>query len=191
MSEKEMLQKKFEAQDAEARRAAGAPRPPPRKVSNSSIGRPTPAPPGSVKVLTALEEKALLKARYDAEDAGSKPKVNGNAVYTNGGGLSSPSSSASAPSTPPVPPPLMPRPPVEYIQETQEEDARVSRFVTAGGLPPMEEELPTSLSPSSSILRKQTSPGPGLDVTPFTPFTPGFDAKLPGPPPPLPPKPAE
>jgi hypothetical protein len=190
MSEKEMLQKKFDAQDAEARRVAGAPRPPPRKVSNSSIGRPTPAPPGPVKVLTALEEKSLLKARYDAE-AGSKPNTNGNAVYTNGGGLSSPSSSASAPSTPPVPPPLMPRPPVEYIQETQEEDARVSRFVTAGVLPPMEEEprLPTSLSPSSSLLRKSTNPG--LDVAPFTPFTPGFDAKLPGPPPPLPPKPAE
>ncbi|KAJ6546448.1 hypothetical protein DFH09DRAFT_643262 [Mycena vulgaris] len=190
LSEKELLQKRFDAQDAEARRAAGAPRPPPRKASNSSIGRPAPAPPGSVKVLTALEEKALLKARYDAEDAGSKPRVNGNAVYTNGGGLSSPSSSASATSSPPVPPPLMPRPPVEYIQETQEEDARVSRFVTAGVLPPMEEEphLPaTSLSPSSSILRKS----PGIDVAPFTPFTPGFDAKLPGPPPPLPPKPAE
>ncbi|KAJ7694127.1 hypothetical protein B0H17DRAFT_1330075 [Mycena rosella] len=190
LSEKEMLQRKFDAQDAEARRAAGAPRPPPRKVSNSSLGRPTPAASGPVKVLTALEEKALLKARYDAENAGSKPKVNGNAVYTNGSGLSSPSS-ASAPSTPPVPPPLMPRPPVEYIQETQEEDARVSRFVTAGVLPPMEEEprLPTSVSPSSSILRKSTTPG--LDVAPFTPFTPGFDAKLPGPPPPLPPKPAE
>ncbi|KAJ7489938.1 hypothetical protein B0H11DRAFT_1047384 [Mycena galericulata] len=190
LSEKEILQKKFDAQDAEARRVAGAPRPPPRKVSNSSLGRPTPAPPGSVKVLTALEEKALLRAKYDAEDAGSKPKTNGNTVYTNGGGLSSPSSSASTPTTPPVPPPLKPRPPVEYIQETQEEDARVSRFVTAGVLP-MEEEshLPTSLSPSPSLLRKSTSPG--LDVAPFTPFTPGFDAKLPGPPPPLPPKPAE
>ncbi|KAJ7135025.1 hypothetical protein C8R43DRAFT_1204471 [Mycena crocata] len=191
LSEKEMLQKRFDAQDAEARQAAGAPRPPPRKVSNSSLGRPTPAPPGSAKILTALEEKALLKARYDAEDAVSKPKVNGNTVYTNGGGLSSPSSSASTPSTPPVPPPLMPRPPVEYIQETQEEDARVSRFVTAGGLPPMEEEpqLPSSLTSSPSLVRKSTSPG--LDVAPFTPFTPGFDAKLPGPPPPLPPKPAE
>ncbi|KAJ7098146.1 hypothetical protein B0H15DRAFT_646846 [Mycena belliarum] len=186
-SEKELLQRRFDAQDAEARRAAGAPRPPPRKVSNSSIGRPTPTTPTPVKVLTALEEKALLKAKYDAEDAGAKPRVNGNAVYTNGGGLSSPSPSASSPSTPPVPPPLMPRPPVQYIQETQEEDARVSRFVTAGVLP--EEPLPASLSSSSSILRKSTTPG--LDVTPFTPFTPGFEAKLPGPPPPLPPKPAE
>ncbi|KAJ6623396.1 hypothetical protein B0H10DRAFT_787600 [Mycena sp. CBHHK59/15] len=197
LSEKEILQRKFDSQDAQAR-SASAPRPPPRKVSNSSIaGRPTPAPPGAAKILTALEEKALLKAKYDAEDNSStpKPKVNGNgngsAVYTNGGGLSSPSSSASAPPTPPVPPPLMPRPPVEYIQETQEEDARVSRFVTAGVLPPMDEEaaLPTSLSPSSSLLRKSASPG--LDIQPFTPFTSGFDAKLPGPPPPLPPKPAE
>ncbi|KAJ6547334.1 hypothetical protein B0H19DRAFT_1165088 [Mycena capillaripes] len=197
LSEKETLQRRFDAQDAEARRAAGAPRPPPRKESNSSIGRPTLPPPGPVKILTALEEKALLKARYDAEDAGSKPKVNGNgnAVYTNGGGLSSPSSSTSSPSTPPVPPPLKPRPPVEYIQETQEEDARVSRFVTAGAVP-MEDDLhpTTSLTPSPSLLRKSpTSPGAGLDVAPFTPFTPGFgsDPKLPGPPPPLPPKPAE
>ncbi|KAJ7046549.1 hypothetical protein C8F04DRAFT_1060888 [Mycena alexandri] len=192
MAEKVMLQKRFDAQDAEARRAAGIPRPPPRKESNSSMGRPTPPSPGPVKVLSALEEKALLKARYDAEDAASKPKVNGNGVYTNGGGLSSPSSSVSTPSTPPVPPPLMPRPPVEYIQETQEEDARVSRFVTAGVVPPTLEEEPhlpaTTLSPSPSLVRKAT---PGLDVAPFTPFTPGFDAKLPGPPPPLPPKPAE
>lgn len=196
LSEKELLQRKFDAQDAEARRAAAAPRPPPRKVSNSSIGRPTPAAPGAVKVLTALEEKTLLKAKYDAEDTIPKPKVNGNghgsAVYTNGGGLTSPSSSVSTPSTPPIPPPLMPRPPVEYIQETQEEDARVSRFVTAGVLPPIEEPIllrSNSLSPSSSIARKSGNPGLGLD--PFTPFTPGFDSKLPGPPPPLPPKPAE
>jgi hypothetical protein len=186
LSEKEILQRKFDAQD----RAAGVPRPPPRKESNSSIGRPTPAPPGSVKVLTALEEKALLKAKFDAEDGGFKPKLNGNSVYTNGGGLSSPSSSASVPSTPPVPPPLKPRPPVEYIQETQEEDARVSRFVTAGAVPLEDERLPATLTPSPSLLRKST-PTPGLDVSPFTPFTPGFDAKLPGPPPPLPPKPAE
>ncbi|KAF8212472.1 hypothetical protein K438DRAFT_1806557 [Mycena galopus ATCC 62051] len=191
-AEKQMLQKKFEAQDAETRRAAGAPQPPPRKASNSSLSRPTPPSPAPVKVLTALEEKALLKSKYDAEDAGSKPKVNGNgnAVYTNG--LSSPSSSASTPTTPPVPPPLKPRPPVEYIQETQEEDLRVSRFVTAGVVP-AEEILPSihpsTLSPSPSLLRKSTSPG--LDVAPFTPFTPGFDPKLPGPPPPLPPKPAE
>ncbi|KAJ7273483.1 hypothetical protein B0H12DRAFT_494380 [Mycena haematopus] len=192
LAEKQMLQKKFEAQDAEARRAAGAPQPPPRKASNSSLSRPTPLSPGPVKVLTALEEKALLKSKYDAEDAASKPKVNGNGngntVYTNGGGLSSPSSSASTPSTPPVPPPLKPRPPVEYIQETQEEDLRVSRFVTAGVVP-AEEILPSTLSPSPSLLRKSTSPG--LDVAPFTPFTPGFEPKLPGPPPPLPPKPAE
>ncbi|KAJ6455813.1 hypothetical protein C8R45DRAFT_1035797 [Mycena sanguinolenta] len=187
-AEKQMLQRKFDAQDAEVRRAAGAPQPPPRKVSNSSLSRPTPPSPAPVKVLTALEEKALLKAKYDADDAASKPKVNGNGntVYTNGGGLSSPPSSASAPPTPPVPPPLKPRPPVEYIQETQEEDLRVSRFVTAGVVP-AEEILPSTLSPSPSLLRKST---PGIDIAPFTPFSPGFEQpKLPGPPPPLPPKP--
>ncbi|KAK7023762.1 high-temperature-induced dauer-formation protein-domain-containing protein [Favolaschia claudopus] len=185
--EKQMLQRKFEAQDAESRRAAGVPQPPPRKASNSSLSRPTPTSPGPVKILTALEEKALLKARYENEDAPSKPKVNGNSIHTNGGGFSSPSSSVSTPSTPPAPPPLKPRPPVEYIQETQEEDLRVSQFVTSGVVS-AEEVLPSTLSPSPSVRK---SSAPGLDVAPFTPFSPGFDPKLPGPPPPLPPKPAE
>ncbi|KAJ7063077.1 hypothetical protein C8F01DRAFT_1131451 [Mycena amicta] len=173
LSEKDLLQRKFDAQDAEARRAAGAPSPPPRSMSSPPVGRPS----GGTQILTAVEEKALLKAKYDAQD---KPKVNGhNAGYTNGIGLSSPSS--STPSTPPIPPPLMPRPPAEYIQETQEEDARVSRFVTSNTVPSIDEDpLPTSLSHSPSLM-----------FTPFTPFTPGFDPKMPGPPPPLPPKPAE
>ncbi|KAF7295126.1 hypothetical protein MIND_01051100 [Mycena indigotica] len=188
LSEKEIIQRKFDAQDAQARQNTGAPSPPPRTMS--PVGRPKPAPPAGSRILTAAEEKALLKAKYDAENA-STPLTNGNAVHTNGGGLSSPSSSVSAPSTPPIPPPLMPRPPAEYIQETQEEDARVSRFVTTNTIPSIDEDpLPTSLSHSPSLVRKSTLT-PGLDVAPFTPFTPGFDPKVPGPPPPLPPKPAE
>ncbi|KAJ7219055.1 hypothetical protein GGX14DRAFT_589677, partial [Mycena pura] len=183
LSEKPQKEMQF---DTEARRTAGAPAPPPRQVSLPSTGRPTPPVPSPSKVLTAQEEKLLLKAKYDAEDVASKPKVNGSTVYTNGG-VGSPSSSASTPSTPRAPPPLMPRPPAEYIQETQEEDARVSRFVISGKLPPIEDDLPSTLTHSTS-LKKST---PGLDATPFTPFSPGFDAKLPGPPPPLPPKPAD
>ncbi|KAF7304736.1 hypothetical protein MKEN_01187700 [Mycena kentingensis (nom. inval.)] len=190
LSEKEQIQRKFDAQDAEARRTAGAPSPPPR---NGSVpqGRPTPPPPTGGRILTAIEEKALLKAKFEAEEAATKPKVNGTNGHTNG--LSSPSSSDSLPSTPPAPPPLMPRPPAEYIQETQEEDARVSRFVTTNTVPSIDEDpLPTSLSHSPSLIRKSSPSGsPGLSVSPFTPFTPGFDATAPGPPPPLPPKPAD
>nr|GAT61257.1 predicted protein [Mycena chlorophos] len=178
MSEKELLQRRFDAQDADALRKAGAPSPPPRSNTNS---RPTPPPPGGTRILTAAEEKALLKAKYDAENNAPKPKVNGNGVYTNGS-----SSIPSAPSTPPAPPPLMPRPPADYIQETQEEDARVSRFVTSNTVPSIDEDpLPTTLSHASSLVRKMSANAP------FSPLSPGFDAKAPGPPPPLPPKPAE
>lgn len=159
LSEKEQLQRNYAAQDAAAAAAQQA-----------KTGRPPPVPPSSAggRILTAAEEKALLKAKFDAHDSPpsrqkTPPRMNGNGVYTNG--------TVSSPASPPVPPPLMPKPPVEYIQETQEEDARVSRFVLGGApIPPPEEAEPTEV-----IARA---------VSPFAP------SKMPGPPPPLPPKPA-
>ncbi|KAG5640819.1 hypothetical protein DXG03_006935 [Asterophora parasitica] len=180
LSEKEILRRKFEAQDALALNAspgrASPPKPPPRTTSGNVNGargqRPTPTPPTSPgKILTAAEEKALLKAQYAAQDARAakqqqQQRDNGAA------GPSRPSSTAphTTASTPPSPPPLMPRPPVEYIQETQEEDARVSSMALNGALPASEtsdQSLPKSaLEPRS--------------------FSSGFESV---PPPPLPPKP--
>ena len=141
LEEKEALRRKFEERDnAQARAAlvsqtplrdgsfgpgsdsAAAERSPTsvRSPSAKAAGsRPTPLPPtaGASRVLTAAEEKALLRAKLEARDAQTnrKPAINGN-------------HNSSAPHVPTTPPPLMPRPPVEYIKETQEEDARVSRF---------------------------------------------------------------
>lgn len=174
LSEKEIIRRKFEAQDAESMGAGGSsvPQPPPRtNRSASATARPIPTIPaasGSSRTLTAAEEKALMKAKYASDDG----------MISN---QSASSSSLSSLPTPPAPPPLMPRPPVEYIQETQEEDARVSRFVSEDGHLPL-------LDPAVDKVKT----GSGLDIRPFTPFSSGFEngtIKLPGPPPPLPPKP--
>ncbi|KAK0482681.1 hypothetical protein IW261DRAFT_1048759 [Armillaria novae-zelandiae] len=173
-SEKEMLRRKFEAQDAEATASgsgsAPAPDTPPRSMSSStrhSSTRPTPTPPSSsARIMTAAEEKAMLKAKYAMED-----QVNG----------SSPSIASSSSSSVPAPPPLMPRPPAEYIQETQEEDARVSRMVREDGA--------LALDNDENVLPLANGNGSAaeVDIKPFTPFSTGFSSVVP--PPPLPPKP--
>ncbi|KAJ2919891.1 hypothetical protein MD484_g614, partial [Candolleomyces efflorescens] len=159
IAEKEALRRKFEAQDRAAAAAAAA-LPPPAPLQtpsrNSSARpappqptgggsytaplspRPAPSTPGSSRVLTAAEEKALLKAKYDAQDsAGSRPpaplapsRANGRANGATGTPSPPPFTSQNG-----APPPLMPRPPVEYIQETREEDARVVRYTMNGENP--------------------------------------------------------
>ena len=134
LEEKEALRKKFEERDNAQARGALVPQTPPRdggpnsgaERSSPSTGlsprgsRPTPLPPttNNSRVLTAAEEKALLRAKLEARDAQAsrKPAINGNHNLS------------AAPVPPTTPPPLMPRPPVEYIKETQEEDARISRY---------------------------------------------------------------
>ncbi|KAG6835772.1 hypothetical protein H0H93_014793 [Arthromyces matolae] len=149
LQEKEMLRRKFEAQDAAAAVIAApgyvpaTPQPPPRSNSVSTNRSPsatargprpppqTPTSPG--RILTAAEEKALLKAKYAAQEAYSKKqeqqRQQQQQLYNNDNGVG-----PSRPTTPAAPPPLLPRPPVEYIQETQEEDARVSRVAMNNSL---------------------------------------------------------
>ena len=160
LEEKEALKKKFEAMDKI--KSASVPQTPPRAgtvdaqstmveksstpgrspSANAASFRPTPLPPaaGSSRVLTAAEEKALLRAKFEARDAPTnrKPPVlvngsNNDGNHGNHGNTSNNNNlfSLSAPPTAPpptAPPPLMPRPPVEYIKETQEEDARLSKL---------------------------------------------------------------
>lgn len=195
-SEKELLRRRFEEQDAAAMAGRAPPLPPPRANSIGQRQRsPPPLPPtygGANRPLTAAEEKALLKAQYEAEDQGA--------------GFSVTVPAAAGPSTFPTPnvdslpppPPLAPRPPVEYIQETQEEDARL-QAERASVVP--------SVVPSASISRATSvavaapsSPQPsaannfGLDFRPFSPFHLPFgsieemNAHSATPPPPLPPK---
>ncbi|KAG5635000.1 hypothetical protein H0H81_012763 [Sphagnurus paluster] len=193
LSEKEILRRKFEAQDALALNGgvpgrASPPQPPPRANSNSaSTGsvsgrspRPTPTPPVSpARPLTALEEKALLKAQYAAEEARSRSSAQRQQQQTrehhhhtgqNGVGSSQPASHSNARYTPGPPPPLMPRPPVEYIQETQEEDARVSQFAMDENFTADDELL------ARGSVKLSAPPSPSIH---------GYSS-----PPPLPPKPA-
>ncbi|KAF5344155.1 hypothetical protein D9758_008883 [Tetrapyrgos nigripes] len=187
ISEKERLRRQFEQQDAMAMAAANRNTPPRNTPSPAqSRARPTPATPsaGGSRQLTAIEEKALLRARYEAEGSSTPPpQVNG---YSNGGvnGVNGVNSSFTSSSS--APPPLMPRPPAEYIQETQEEDARVSRYVNGalpdnGPIPPLP-STPASLSRSNSGV---------LDMRPFTPFSTDFNASAPNGNPPLPSKPGD
>ncbi|KAF5390578.1 hypothetical protein D9757_002719 [Collybiopsis confluens] len=139
IAEKEMLRRQFEMQDAQARAASNSPAQPLHQSSPKP--RPIPAAPSpSGRVLTAAEEKAMLRARFDAEDSAQSqapvtppPQINGH-THVNGtsnGAHAGPSTpSPSAPTF--APPPLAPKPPAAYIQETREEDARVSQYVNSG-----------------------------------------------------------
>ena len=133
-----------------------------RNGSYQATSRPTPAAPqvaSGSRILSAVEEKAKLKAKYDAEERGSRR--DGTPAPSVG------SNSSSNVATPPTPPPLMPRPPAEYIQETQEEDARVSRYVQQGITPPLE-------MPINGVYKS------------FSPRNSGFEGGFPTPgPPPL------
>ncbi len=110
-------------------------------------GRSQPLPPVSPSAsrqLSAAEEKARLRAQYEAEDAASRPNAAGGSSSTPAyspptefsyfaGGSSAPPNGlsratsmtyASNNSAIPPPPPLAPRPPAHYIEETEQEDAR-------------------------------------------------------------------
>jgi hypothetical protein len=131
LPEKALLQKRFEAQDAAALGSNGHPQPPPRTPSSPHPApRPPPAVPGAAsgsKILTAIEEKAELKAKYEAHDRAT-------------GSPSPPPGPSAAGSS--APPPLAPRPPKAYIIETQDEDGRVSRMLSSSISPPFNGAIP-------------------------------------------------
>ena len=158
--EKEMLRRRYEQQDSAPRTSPGpTPTPPPRasQVPNGVRGRPPPTPPISPNApgtpisgrpLTAAEEKARLRAMYEAEDraAGTPrpPVLQAQSPYpspppSNGyhDPQDVPRGTPSPKVTPPPPPPLAPKPPREYIEETQLEDKRTTaklQAIDAAGL---------------------------------------------------------
>jgi hypothetical protein len=136
---------------------------PPHLRARSPPLPPNQAQPGSQRMLSAAEEKALLKAKYEAEEqlAASPPAPvtpQRQREYNSPprtprtpptpGPLPSPIRSelpfsrdqrqvVAGPelSTPPrTPPPLLPRPPASYIRETAEEDARLQDELANGKL---------------------------------------------------------
>ncbi|TDL27334.1 hypothetical protein BD410DRAFT_835623 [Rickenella mellea] len=195
LSEKERLRRRYEAQDAAA--SAGnsmqQPSPPPRSnssfISGPSPGyeppqpRSQPLPPSRSmgdRPLTAAEEKARLRAQYEAEDADGGGPSNMRPT------LSSHTTSSSSQSgmtlsrdpsisfgklkldnmdddvtPPPPPPPLLPRPPADYIQETQQEDARTQA----------EEEI-LKVDPNSSDMVSWEMPTPdySMNARAFSPL---------------------
>ncbi|TFK46684.1 hypothetical protein OE88DRAFT_1739297 [Heliocybe sulcata] len=190
LSEKEIMRRRYEAQDAAALAGGDPPQPPPRANSLSQQPRsPPPLPPSygnTNRPLTAAEEKALLRAQYEAEDQGA-----GSSTATASAGPSSfpvPDYNAVPP-----PPPLAPRPPADYIHETQVEDARLRGSI----IPPT--SAPISRATSVAVAAP-SSPPPvpesnfGLDFRPFSPFhlplgsVEEMNAHSTSPPPPLPPK---
>jgi len=114
------------------------------------ISRSTPPPPfigSTAQPLTAAEEKARLKAQYEAQDARAATSASG----------AHPDSSHANQSSPviPSPPPLRPRPPVQYIRETQAEDSwtqsqlfTLDRVASVNGRPP-DFGFPQPYSPQS------------------------------------------
>lgn len=130
--------------------------------SGASVHRQPPPPPilpGSPQPLTAAEEKARLRAQFDAEDAVSRssdrparPRTAGSIVEPRDpeikrGKMRAPDS------PPPPPPPLMPRPPKEYIRETLRRDTQtqeqLARLLANNSLnlaeaPPLPPKVPIS-----------------------------------------------
>ena len=174
--EKEMLRKKYEAEDA-ARQAqnqsGGIPRntpsrsgsalPPIPRSSSFQTNSPTrpltateekaqlaaryasnpPAsPPSTGRPLTAAEEKAQLRAQYEAQDQAASPLVRPHPASAFG--------NVNPINNLPTPPPLKPRPPVDYINQTKEEDTRMfSQYRDLQQVGPLKEQGKTSkqLSP--------------------------------------------
>ena len=151
LAEKEMLKKRYEAEDTARQTPSQNGRVPPSRsgsalppiprsppIQGGSLGRPltateekaqlaaryannTPATPQSPgRPLTAAEEKAQLKAQYEAQDQLASPPIQTAYPQT----PTSAFNNVNPNNTLPSPPPLRPRPPVDYINQTKEEDTR-------------------------------------------------------------------
>lgn len=173
LSEKEILRRRLEEQDRVAlllqqqqqqqeQERSMVSRTPSRV--NGTRAPPVPPTVNGFKPLTAAEEKAQLRAKYEAEEQAS---ANGHAVDA------TPSRhpyAAATPTSSAPPPPLMPRPPTEYIQETQEADLRGRYYDSLGvGLASALDVLtpvPARIAPPVS--------NPHLNIRPFSPFDAGL-----------------
>ena len=217
MSEKEMLRRRYEAQDAAA---LGTPTPPPTtppRVAPSGgrglpVPRAQPTPPSgssSSRPMTAAEEKARLRAMYEAEERGTPasppppmsppPPTHSNGVngaYGMNGmnGINGTNGVSSGShhnySAVPPPPPLMPKPPKAYMDETLHEDVVLSARIKAVD---SQAEDGFTVTPAMDGISHHNANGT-LELRPFTPFNSSFDSSqqmaplVVPPPPPLPPK---
>jgi hypothetical protein len=182
--------------------------PPHLRARSQPVPPSPPEQPGSPRIMSAAEEKAMLKAKYEEEEARTSlpppspppkspsPSYPGK-VYT------------TQTQTPPhTPPPLLPRPPASYIQETAEEDARLQdeMAVSTNGhgdahVVSLTRSATGVATAPTMLARRSTSLGDdALGLRPSSPFTIGWDSiaarassgtngfAMPSSPPPLPPK---
>ena len=147
------------------------------------------------RMLSAAEEKALLKAKYETEEQTPPPITPGRQ-----NGYSSPRTPSTTGlfpspmwSEPPIsrdqrqispprsPPPLLPRPPASYIRETAEEDARLQDELANGKLSAIAVEangtttetvtLPVSVAAAgASVSNDKVDEGFGLSRRPTLSF---------------------
>jgi hypothetical protein len=176
MEEKAMLRAQYAAEDAQRQQS---PAPPPEPVQSAP-------PPVPIRSTTSESAHSLIPSRptLDTRDSSKSSSPGITSPVTDEPLLRDPSISwgkkkATLPRTP-TPPPLMPRPPVEYIEETQVQDAMmVSR--EGGEVDEVEDDdnwPDEGISPASIP----------LDIQPFTPFVVSFATRPFEVPPPLPPK---
>lgn len=186
--------------------------PPPANLPRRRPSLPTPpGPPGiapTSRPLSAAEEKALLKARYEAEEVDTiaeadEPEASGSGLQSMRdsypeGIISHYTRQSYAPSslsrdptirlgkqravTSTTPPPLMPKPPSDYIQETQAADLRIRSQLDDSNASSLLHEPERAQSPFKF----------SLDMRPFSPFDVGLtnitmNTDIP-PVPPVPPK---
>jgi hypothetical protein len=175
---------------------------PPHLRARSPPLPPSPTQPGQQRMLSAAEEKAMLRAKYEAEEqvvAASPPitprrqdEYNSPRTPSTTGLLPSPirseppiSRDQRQISPPRSPPPLLPRPPASYIRETAEEDARLQDELANGKLSAIAVEangtttetvtLPVSVAAAgASVGNDEGDEAFGLSRRPTLPFTSGW-----------------
>ncbi|KAH8979956.1 hypothetical protein EDB92DRAFT_309789 [Lactarius akahatsu] len=173
--------------------------PPHLRARSQPVPPSSPGKPGSPRVLSAAEEKAMLKAKYEEEESKSlppSPPPKGRSPSSPGKVFTPPTTQTQTP--PQTPPPLMPRPPASYIQETAEEDARLQdelanakSSISANGNGNGHATVTRSATgvgiatPNATLLARRASTGPGAmtlgndalgPLRPSSPFTIGWDS---------------
>ncbi|KAI6103665.1 hypothetical protein F5141DRAFT_1132298 [Pisolithus sp. B1] len=174
LSEKEILRRRYAEQDAatfsqqqSSLQVYQLPPSPPARI-NGTRAHPIPPMVNGKKPLTAAEEKAQLKAKYEVEarESNNSGSAHGHGLSTDSHTSTSHHPYANGSASQGSPPPLMPRPPAEYIQETQEEDLR-GRYHDSIGVDEALQGIPSmrTMSPTRN---------PPLEVRPFSPFDSGL-----------------
>ncbi len=174
---------------------------PPHLRARSPPLPPSPTQPGQQRMLSAAEEKALLRAKYEAEEQAPPPPITPRRQDEYNSPPRTPSTTGLLPSPiqsePPIsrdqrqvspprsPPPLLPRPPASYIRETAEEDARLQDELANGKLSAISVEangtttetvtLPLSMAAAgASVVDDDDEEAFGLSRRPTLPSTSGW-----------------